>query len=90
MEEIAQSNTWSAPELTETRITLLGATLGAFTYGLATCLFVQIVHLRVAYSRSKLRSFEPSGHIQNIILMMYTSVMFALLSVSFGYNNYLL
>lgn len=91
MSTTKQPMPWSAPELTVTRITILGTTLVAFTYGIATCLFILIVQLRVAYSIRTLRSsWKAPGQIQNIILTMYTCGMFALVSICICSNNHLL
>jgi len=75
--------------LTATRITLLGATLAAFTYGLAACLYALIIYLRITeFRRTANKSFRYSN--QNMVLTAYTSIMFALVTVGIYENNHLL
>lgn len=79
----------SSRGLAATHITVLGATLGAFTYGLATCLYTLIMYLRVSeIRRSSGKSCRYSY--QNTVLTVYTSIMFALVTVGVYESNQLL
>lgn len=75
--------------LTATRIALLWATLSAFVYGVSACLYALIMYLRVTeFRQTDNKSFRYSS--QSMVLTVYTSVMFALVTVGIYENNYFL
>lgn len=89
MEDLNQPLISSSRGLIATRISLLGTTLSAFTYGLAASLYALIVYLRVTELR---RSSDKASRYprQSMALTVYTTVMFALVTVGVYENNHLL
>lgn len=89
MESTSQPINSTSLGLTATRITLLGATLAAFEYGLSTCLYILIMYLRVTEFRQTVNKSTRYSS-QSMVLTVYTSIMFALVTVGIYENNYLL